>query len=432
MTKKQALAGQEPRKRRVHTKSRQGCRNCKIRRVKCDETHPRCRKCLEYGVSCNYPAQSQGQGQTPDLLTWQSNEPENNGACQIIFNTNPISKALLPPITVGNGPDSFSLDLESQARLHRFQTQVLPTIGTAKMAALYQEFVIPLSLPHPFLMHTILGVTATHDRLSLAIVSQPITPQESHHQKHAAKTLIKKLSETINPQDRDALWATAALLGIASLASIEPTTPAETWPLKRSTSIPPAPSDPDLQWMNLTKGKEAIWNLTNPLRPDSVFHVLKEEYQILGADPGICELSEIQSEFVHVFNLSNNSRITPNISPTHNSPPNPSHPVHNPYLKAISILTRLRGRECKEGAIPRDLAFIGFMEGSFRGLLQVKDVRALLILAYWYAPLCGSVWFIARRAWLECRAICLYLGIVCEDENVLALLQGPREMCGLD
>jgi hypothetical protein len=54
---------------------------------------------------------------------------------------------LLPPITVGNGPDSFKLDLESQARLHRFQTRTLPTIGTPKMIALYQKFVIGLALP---------------------------------------------------------------------------------------------------------------------------------------------------------------------------------------------------------------------------------------------------------------------------------------------
>jgi hypothetical protein len=61
---------QAERKRRVHAKSRKGCGNCKLRRVKvsasedtqgedtdhheCDELRPQCRKCLLYGVDCSY------------------------------------------------------------------------------------------------------------------------------------------------------------------------------------------------------------------------------------------------------------------------------------------------------------------------------------------------------------------------------------------
>jgi hypothetical protein len=290
-------------------------------------------------------------------------------------------------------------------------------------------------------MHTILGITATHDRLSPTLPSKlpskipsstsisPITYQESHHRQQAAKTLIKKLSTAIYPQDRDALWAAAALLGVTSLTIIESTTPQETWPLKNQDK-PPDPSD--LQWMNLTKGKEAIWNVTNPLRPDSVFHILKDEYRGLTVDPGICAISELKVEFVDVFNLAD-----------HDQPHDPSIDINtsgnngngtrnpNPYLKAISILTHLRGPECRNGSIPRDLVFLSFMEGPFRRLLQVKDVRALLILAYWYAPLCGDAWFIARRAWLECRAICLFLENV-GDKRVIGLLGWPRGMCGLD
>jgi hypothetical protein len=301
-----------------------------------------------------------------------------------------------------------------------------------------------MSPKHPFLMHTILGITATHDRLSLTIPSQsastststspppPITSRESHHRQQAAKNLIKKLSSTIPPQDRDAIWAAAALLGITSLTSIESTTPQETWPLKkpsrRSSNLNPSDLDidldSDLQWMNLAKGKEAIWTITNPLRPDSIFHVLKEEYQVLTSDPGICALSQIKAEFVDAFDLANDTR--------HNLTGKNANTNQNPYRKAISILTHLRGRECRYGSIPRDLAFLSFMEGSFRQLLLDKDVRALLILAYWYAPLCGGAWFVARRAWLECRAICLFLEGVCVDDRVLGLLRWPRVMCGLD
>jgi hypothetical protein len=59
------------RQRRVHAKSRKGCGNCKIRRIKvsylriifqikhtnphkCDELRPHCKRCKLYGVACNY------------------------------------------------------------------------------------------------------------------------------------------------------------------------------------------------------------------------------------------------------------------------------------------------------------------------------------------------------------------------------------------
>ncbi|KAK3329547.1 hypothetical protein B0H66DRAFT_466031 [Apodospora peruviana] len=40
--------------RRSHKKSRAGCRRCKIRKIKCDEVHPRCGNCVKHGVPCDF------------------------------------------------------------------------------------------------------------------------------------------------------------------------------------------------------------------------------------------------------------------------------------------------------------------------------------------------------------------------------------------
>ena len=40
--------------RRTHTKSRAGCGNCKQRRIKCDEVHPRCGNCTKHGIGCDF------------------------------------------------------------------------------------------------------------------------------------------------------------------------------------------------------------------------------------------------------------------------------------------------------------------------------------------------------------------------------------------
>ncbi|CAL9732750.1 sterol regulatory element-binding protein Ecm22p [Monosporozyma unispora] len=41
-------------KRKFHNKSKNGCDNCKRRRVKCDESKPHCKKCQNMGLTCVY------------------------------------------------------------------------------------------------------------------------------------------------------------------------------------------------------------------------------------------------------------------------------------------------------------------------------------------------------------------------------------------
>jgi hypothetical protein len=42
--------------RKGHTKSRQGCFNCKKRKIKCQETQPACENCTRKSIECVYPA----------------------------------------------------------------------------------------------------------------------------------------------------------------------------------------------------------------------------------------------------------------------------------------------------------------------------------------------------------------------------------------
>lgn len=45
--------------RKGHTKSRNGCYNCKRRKVKCQETLPECGHCARIGLVCEYPPSPQ-------------------------------------------------------------------------------------------------------------------------------------------------------------------------------------------------------------------------------------------------------------------------------------------------------------------------------------------------------------------------------------
>lgn len=58
---------------RRKTKSKLGCRECKAKRVKCDESYPTCKRCLRQGLVCSsVPRPAQWQFETP----WLSLQPK--------------------------------------------------------------------------------------------------------------------------------------------------------------------------------------------------------------------------------------------------------------------------------------------------------------------------------------------------------------------
>ena len=99
----------------------------------------------------------------------------------------------------------------------------------------------------------------------------------------------------------------------------------------------------------------------------------------------------------------------------------------NPYYTTIHHVVPLVGTECTQTNVIPFLSFVGHMSARFRRLLEGKDARALLLLAYWYAEV-HTLWWIKRRAVLECQAICFYLERYhADDEGIMDLLRFPKE-----
>lgn len=262
---------------------------------------------------------------------------------------------------------------------------------------------------HPFLMHIILATTAIHDRhlpKQPGIDDAPLA--EAYHGAKGAALLVEKLSNPIVYEERDALWSSAAMLGIATMTSLDASSPAEAWPMK--------PYDPsDLDWLNMTVGKEAIWRVTNPMRPDSIFFAMAEGYTALMSSPPLLNLQDIPKDFIQLCDLDG---------------PVPSD--QNTYYAPVSFLSVLMRDTCTHNSMPKYISFLGFMSPAFRSLLQLKDPRALIIFAHWYACVIVSQWWVARRALVECQAICLYLERYHSgDSGIQAILDRPRRLCGL-
>lgn len=247
-----------------------------------------------------------------------------------------------------------------------------------------------------------------HDRLSSVRGDPKRSLTETYHWSRGAALLNRKLASPIQPQDRDALWASAAMLGIANITSIEASTPEEAWPLSSSETS-------DLTWIHLAQGKKALWDATDPLRPDSIFHSMKDEYATMSSEPSLLALEGMLPGFVDLCRLYE-----------------PLAYQNNPYYSAVSVLSQLLPFKCTQATMKIYLLFLNFMKAPFKGLLHQKDSRALLIMAYWYGAMWDSLWWVERRARLECQAICLYLEKNHKSEkDIQTLLIFPQRKCGL-
>jgi hypothetical protein len=261
-------------------------------------------------------------------------------------------------------------------------------------------------------MHVILTLTSIHDRY----LSGPVTPENSrltiserHHLGQAAKLLNEELSGPIQPDHRDALWATAALIGATAWSTIEASKPEEAWPLS-----PPDPSD--LEWIHMSESKTAIWELTQPLRPGSIFAGLAVEYKkgYLDATKPPPRIDDIPRDFVKLYNLTEYSNAD-----------------NDPYYSAVGHLALLLHLPCTRDHIGSFITWIAHLKPAFKSLLENKDARAMLLLAYWFMKISGIVWSLERRSKLECQAICIYLKRYhWLDKDLMQMLQTPNKWCG--
>jgi hypothetical protein len=144
------------RSRKAHRKSRLGCGNCKIRRVKvhanqqprtddvcltriqCDEAKPKCRQCLAYGISCNYE-----RGAVDMQLSF-------DGVIFIDFNSPPQPTINPPdfdlPVAGPRGAPMYKLSRYDRELIDRFQARTIHTLGTRITSELFKSHFVRLGL----------------------------------------------------------------------------------------------------------------------------------------------------------------------------------------------------------------------------------------------------------------------------------------------
>ncbi|KAI4593985.1 hypothetical protein KJ359_008773 [Pestalotiopsis sp. 9143b] len=123
--------------RRRLPKSKTGCRTCKKRKVKCDESRPACQKCVKHGVKCDFVSVADAN------------------------NTPQLHSPLHQHDVYNYGSEGFTVtDLEL---LHHYTTSVCMTISTEPLARSFWRINIPqIGFNTPFILKGILAVSALH------------------------------------------------------------------------------------------------------------------------------------------------------------------------------------------------------------------------------------------------------------------------------
>lgn len=233
-------------------------------------------------------------------------------------------------------------------------------------------------------MHIVLSISALHNRYQRELSLDEPNAFEAYHAYKSAVLLNQALSRSIRLEERDALWMAATFLGVHAVSTLSATTPQEAWPLESH-------GDSDLAWLRFAGSKMALWELTNPVRQDSLFQNMKDEYAQMFNSVAVGGANGIPSWLALLCDLHEDSTA-----------------YNNPYFTAAHTLSLVLDQSARLSR-SRILAFTSQMEPSFKALLHTKNPVALLLLALWYERAGPAIWWIQHRATVERQAICLYL-----------------------
>ncbi|RAH63268.1 hypothetical protein BO85DRAFT_515796 [Aspergillus piperis CBS 112811] len=377
---------------KTRRRSRFGCRNCKLRKLKCDESKPQCKRCNSFGVVCNFLSST-----TPYLHPISADSQRSwmvRGTASAAGLQPPLSNA----IWTSDASTLFQLNTRCQDFITRYLGRSLITPNDPNMGQVNRKL-LELAFTHPYLMHASLAVSLTYDRHLNSPSDSHRTLEECYHWSQSTILFNKKLRESIEPNDRDPIWGTAAALVILTFSSPNARTPEESWPLN------PSPSS-YLDWVHMNKGKMSFWNIVNPLRSDSIFHVMAGTFAYVHSPLPEGGTEGIPPALAALCGITDDSTAET-----------------NPYFHAAHAVAQILEVEDSEVTMGPVQMFMRCIQGGFEGLLRDRDPVALVLLYLWYRKAGRCIWWIGLRTRVECPAIWMYLRRYHgRDEAVMELL----------
>ncbi|KAI1364591.1 hypothetical protein F5Y08DRAFT_204809 [Xylaria arbuscula] len=240
--------------RRSHKKSRAGCRRCKVRKIKCDEVHPRCGNCSKHGVSCDFEHPNIRDTHAPKAACTidtaagaptETPRPASSSASASASAHSPVahsensptnaSDTTTPTVTgstpapIYKTPEPLPLSSTTTKKnrmlelklLHNFTTVTAKTLSVSSpvLEKIWRETVPELAFSSAsYLADTLLAVSALHLRSSSPHDRELIRASHSY-MASACSEYGACLSKGVTESNAEALFLTSALIAFQSTAS---------------------------------------------------------------------------------------------------------------------------------------------------------------------------------------------------------------------
>lgn len=270
-----------------------------------------------------------------------------------------------------------SLNMLDLRLMYHYTTHVSSTITGAGISDtdIWNHDIPMLAFEYPFLMHALLAFSATH----LSRTESGLDNCVTRHRGDALRLLREAILD-INPENTDALVASALILIMDSLANASV-------PSLTSTKSLPASA-----WIFHVKGAATILTAVWPLTEASRF------YKFISVDLG--DLGDIMNQksqltgtaLLSYTNLECHDSSIADLYPV---------PINSPYLITLAYLNKLHKERYKADFILRIFAFPALLEKEFLGLLMSGDVKAMRIMRSYYkllrsftSEMKDKVWFL--------------------------------------
>ncbi|KAE9365502.1 hypothetical protein N431DRAFT_488658, partial [Stipitochalara longipes BDJ] len=145
--------GQE-RKRRFHHKTKKGCKTCKIRKVKCDESRPICQRCLKFGLGCD--------GYNDDHKTIQQKTKFSHG--QVFPKRHSgvvVPRIQFPSTSVCRSPQQSLFSNQQEARYFQvFSTHTASQLTGLFASNLWSRLVLQVCESNASIRHAVIAIGA--------------------------------------------------------------------------------------------------------------------------------------------------------------------------------------------------------------------------------------------------------------------------------
>ncbi|PGH04104.1 hypothetical protein AJ80_08566 [Polytolypa hystricis UAMH7299] len=205
--------------RRPHTKSRNGCAQCKRRKVKCDEQAPRCRNCRVRFEKCSF------ESHWPDHKQQDTTSVNQNEAVVLM---NPNGTQFSPLQLDGMlSPYSNSLNWSASVTrqdlelMHHYATTVFLSLADYEVyQPVWQRAVPQEAQSYRFLMHAVLAISALHMcHLHKDSSTSPTSPDDPRPYRqlalshcNAALSDFRSTVKTTTPSNVNAIFAFSHLM----------------------------------------------------------------------------------------------------------------------------------------------------------------------------------------------------------------------------